>query len=80
MCVLNAGIYFPILEATTAPTAEQEWTVNDMWTIDMDISIMRKCSKCGEVKEVCCLIGGKPWCEDCFDKALNGGKEAEGDD
>ena len=39
---------------------------------DMDISIIRPCSKCGEAKEVCCLIDGKPWCGDCFDKALTG--------
>ena len=43
-----------------------------MRQIDMDISIMRLCAKCGEIKEVCCLIDGKPWCEDCFDKALSG--------
>ena len=38
----------------------------------MDISIKRPCSQCGEEKEVCCLIDGKPWCEDCFIKALGG--------
>ena len=55
---------------------EQEWTVNDMRLGDLDISIMRPCSKCGGVKEVCCLIDGEPWCEDCFDKALRGELDA----
>ena len=32
--------------------------------------IDRVCAKCGEVKEVCCLVDGRPWCPDCFEKAL----------
>ena len=48
-----------------------EGVVNDMNHVDMDISNLRPCSKCGEVKEVCCLIDGKPLCEDCFDKAIS---------
>lgn len=50
--------------------------MNDVRQIDMDIFIMRPCAKCGEVKEVCCLIEGEPWCEDCFDKALRGELDA----
>jgi hypothetical protein len=38
--------------------------------------IMRPCAKCGEVKEICCMIDGEPWCEDCFDKALRGELDA----
>ena len=32
--------------------------------------IMRVCSRCGRVKEVCCLVDGEPWCEECFEKAM----------
>lgn len=39
---------------------------------------MRLCAKCGKEKEVCCLIDGKPWCEDYFVIALDG--ERKGDD
>lgn len=29
-----------------------------------------KCAKCGEIKEIICTVDGKPWCEDCFDRAM----------
>lgn len=29
-----------------------------------------KCSKCEEIKEIACTVDGKPWCEDCFDRAM----------
>ena len=29
-----------------------------------------ECSKCGGVKEIVALVDGLPWCEDCFDAAL----------
>lgn len=32
--------------------------------------IMRVCSRCGRAKEVCCLVDGEPWCEECFEKAM----------
>lgn len=32
--------------------------------------IMRVCSRCGRVKEVCCLVDGEPRCEECFEKAM----------
>lgn len=35
-----------------------------------DVSIKRRCTKCGKMKEVCCHIDGKPWCVDCFLNAL----------
>lgn len=28
------------------------------------------CAKCGQEKEIACTVDGKPWCEDCFDKAM----------
>ena len=36
------------------------------------------CVKCGEVKEICCTVGGKPWCKDCFDKAMGWKEEQDG--
>lgn len=33
------------------------------------------CTQCGEVKEVCCFVDGEPWCEECFDKAMDGGAD-----
>lgn len=29
------------------------------------------CAKCGEVREICCIVDGEPWCEDCLDKAID---------
>lgn len=29
-----------------------------------------KCAKCGEIKEIICTVDGKPWCEDCLDRAM----------
>ena len=29
-----------------------------------------KCVKCEEIKEIVCTVDGKPWCENCFDKAM----------
>lgn len=34
-----------------------------------------KCAKCGEVREIACLVDGLPWCEGCFGEAL--GKAAQ---
>lgn len=36
-----------------------------------------KCAKCGEIKEIICTVDGKPWCEDCFDKAMGSGANHE---
>ena len=36
-----------------------------------------KCSKCEEIKEIACTVDGKPWCEDCFDKAMGSGTKHE---
>lgn len=33
-----------------------------------NICIKRVCAKCGREKKVCCLVDGKPWCVDCFEK------------
>lgn len=41
----------------------------------MDTWIYRICSQCGEEKEVCCLVDGEPWCEECFERALGDGEE-----
>ena len=29
-----------------------------------------RCAKCRKIKEIVCTVDGKPWCEDCFDKAM----------
>lgn len=29
-----------------------------------------KCAKCGKIKEIICTVDGKPWCEDCLDRAM----------
>ena len=36
-----------------------------------------KCAKCGEIKEIICTVDRKPWCEDCFDKAMGSGANHE---
>lgn len=28
------------------------------------------CAKCGQEKEIVCTVDDKPWCEECFDKAM----------
>lgn len=38
-----------------------------------------KCAKCGEIKEIICTVDGKPWCEDCFDRAMKCEDEHETD-
>ena len=43
----------------------------------MDTWIYRICSQCGEEKEVCCLVDGEPWCEECFERALGDGEEKD---
>lgn len=30
----------------------------------------RFCSRCGQKRPVACTVDGKPWCEDCFEDAL----------
>lgn len=37
---------------------------------DADNSTCLKCGKCGEVKEIVCLVDDVPYCEDCFLKAM----------
>ena len=34
-----------------------------------------RCAKCGEIKETICTVDGKPWCENCFDKAMGCGDQ-----
>lgn len=29
-----------------------------------------KCAKCGKDAEIVCFVDGKPWCDECFCKAL----------
>lgn len=36
-----------------------------------------RCAKCGKIKEMVCTVDGKPWCEDCFDKAMGSGTKHE---
>lgn len=36
-----------------------------------------RCAKCGKIKEMVCTVDGKPWCEDCFDKAMESGTKHE---
>ena len=38
-----------------------------------------KCAKCGEIKEIIFTVDGKPWCEDCFDRAMKCEDEHETD-
>ena len=38
-----------------------------------------KCAKCGEIKEIICTVDGKPWCDDCFDRAMKCEDEHETD-
>ena len=33
----------------------------------------------GEIKEIACTVDGKPWCEDCFDRAMGWEDEHEAD-
>ena len=37
--------------------------------------IMLVCSRCGELKEIRCLIEGEPWCEECLKKSIDGGTD-----
>ena len=37
--------------------------------------IERICSRCGKLKEVCCFVDGEPWCEECFEQAMDGGAD-----
>lgn len=30
-----------------------------------------------KIKEMVCTVDGKPWCEDCFDKAMGSGTKHE---
>lgn len=34
-----------------------------------------RCAKCGKIKEMVCTVDGKPWCEDCFNKAMGCGDQ-----
>lgn len=34
-----------------------------------------RCAKCRKIKEIVCTVDGKPWCEDCFDKAMGYGDQ-----
>ena len=34
-----------------------------------------RCAKCRKIKEIVCTVDGKPWCEDCFDKAMGCGDQ-----
>lgn len=36
-----------------------------------------RCAKCRKIKEIVCTVDGKPWCEDCFDKAMGSGTKHE---
>ena len=36
-----------------------------------------RCAKCRKIKEIVCTVDGKPWCEDCFDKAMESGTKHE---
>ncbi len=36
-----------------------------------------RCAKCGKIKEMVCTVDGKPWCEDCFNKAMGSGTKHE---
>lgn len=45
--------------------------------LKMSIGFYRICSQCGEEKEVCCLVDGEPWCEECFERALGDGEEKD---
>lgn len=36
-----------------------------------------RCGKCGETKDIACFVDGLPWCEDCFDKALEDNRRVE---
>ena len=36
-----------------------------------------RCTKCRKIKEMVCTVDGKPWCEDCFDKAMGSGANHE---
>ena len=35
------------------------------------IKMKSKCIKCGAIKEIACTVDGNPWCEECFDKAID---------
>ena len=34
-----------------------------------------RCVKCRKIKEIVCTVDGKPWCEDCFNKAMGCGDQ-----
>ena len=44
---------------------------------DADNLTYVKCGKCGEVKEIVCLVDDVPYCEDCLLKAMGIKKEEE---
>ena len=37
---------------------------------DIDNLTYDKCGKCGETKEIVCLVDDVPYCEDCFLAAM----------